>query len=329
MISVIEDINLWENFVDDNPFGMIYHKWAFLQIIQKYSGFKLVPYGIYKGEELVCLFPLFVKNKLGIRFAFSPPPRLSVPHMGVLLNREYSSLKQDRKESHLDMIVDEICNELKILSPTYTHISGTPYFLDIRPFKWNGFIAIPSYTYVVNLEDSLEKIWENLGRGCRKNIRKAKNLLSLEESKNPQKLYDMLNIRFGEISDRIPVQVNYFNDIINNFKDNVKIYYLYEGDSEIIGCLLISKFGDRFSLWSGNVKIAHSEGSNEYLNWELMRLAKAEGYKKFELTGANIRTLCQFKSKFNPSLEMSFDIYKKTYFGNLMEQLYRNLTKKG
>ena len=48
-ISIIDDSELWDRTVDQSPYGLLFHKWDFLKIAEKHTGWKLLPYGVYKG----------------------------------------------------------------------------------------------------------------------------------------------------------------------------------------------------------------------------------------------------------------------------------------
>jgi len=57
---------------------------------------------------------------------------------------------------------------------------------------------------------------------------------------------------------------------------------------------------------------ADAEGMypNDLLMWETIKWAADNGYKKYEMTWANTRNICRFKSKFNPYLTPYFSCEK-------------------
>lgn len=50
-VTMINDKDLWDRFVDESPYGLLFHKWDFLHIIEKHTGYQLLPYGVYKGNS--------------------------------------------------------------------------------------------------------------------------------------------------------------------------------------------------------------------------------------------------------------------------------------
>ena len=159
-VELIEDKKIWDKLVDESPHATLSHKWDFLKIIEKYSGYKLYTYGVYKGDYLLGIYPLFYRRKLGLRTIYSPP--MGALYLGFLVSNEFDELKQSKKESFLNSFLGEMENEIQMYAPDYTLIYTTPNFSDIRFYKWNNYTVSPEYTYSVNLNLSQEEMWNNL-----------------------------------------------------------------------------------------------------------------------------------------------------------------------
>jgi lipid II:glycine glycyltransferase (peptidoglycan interpeptide bridge formation enzyme) len=329
VVELIKDKELWDEFVDKSPYGLLFHKWDFLKIMEKYSDYKLLPYGIYKGETLICICPLFYKKIKGLKMVFSPPPQTGVPYLGFVMNSIYNTSKSRKKEGYLNIVADEINEEIKKISPNYVSISTVPNFLDIRPFKWNGYSVEISYTYAIDLEISLDNIWNNFEKDCRREIRNSdKFSLFLKQTDDINTFYNILKDRYNQQKLNFPfISPEYFKEIITIFPNNIKIYFLYD-DSNIIDITANYEYKNRIMFWKGWVNLQKNIHSSEYLTWEFIKEAKSNGYKKVEIQGANVKRLCHFKSKFNPFLEIFFNIYKKDALGKLAEWTYLNFLRK-
>jgi hypothetical protein len=166
-VEIIHDKALWDKFIDDSPHGLLFHRWDFLKIAEKHTGYKLLPYGVYLGEELVCIFPLFYKKTMGLKTLFSPPPKTAIPSLGLVMGAGYDGLRQRRKENYLNDVVDEMHKEITRLSPDYISIALVPRFIDVRPFKWNGYDIDVHFTYLIDLKKPIEYIFNNMERKCR------------------------------------------------------------------------------------------------------------------------------------------------------------------
>lgn len=328
-VRIITDKDLWDRFVDASPYGLLFHKWNYLKIIEKHTGYTLIPYGIYTGNELICIFPVFVKKLTGMTFVFSPPPMTGTPYMGFVMSPLYDSVKQRRKESYLNNAIDEISAEIKKLSPDYTSILSVPGFSDIRPFKWNEYGVDIKYSYTIDLTKLLDTIWSGFDDNCKKSIRQSEGYnLVLQETGDAQKFFDLMEMRYKDQGLNYPiVSAQYLGDLINAFPDNLKMYFLYN-NADIVGIELICKFKSRFILWMGESLINKEVPANYFLRWEFIKRAKEEGYRELEIEGANTKHLCANKSRFNPGLSRSFFIYKKGRLGSIAEWTYQNLVKK-
>lgn len=103
--NLITDEKLWDEFVDNSPYGMLFHKWRFLETMAEFTGYSFEPYGIYSGSTLIALFPMFSKSSFGFKTLFSPPPQTGVPYLGFIMGPEYNSLKQDKKKNNCLLLV--------------------------------------------------------------------------------------------------------------------------------------------------------------------------------------------------------------------------------
>lgn len=328
-VKIIEDKELWNKFVDESPYGLLFHKWDFLKIMEKHTKYKLLSYGIYKGNELIAIFPLFFRRYNGLKMMFSPPPQTGVPYLGFVMNHKYGISKQRRKESYLNIIVDDINEEINKISPNYVLISLIQNFLDVRQFKYNGYIADTNFTYCIDLRKSLDDIWKEFDEDCRRAIKKsAKHNFSLIQTYDVNTFYNIVSDRYGQQGLNFPIiSQKYLGEIVTIFSEHVKLYFLYDNDS-IIGITSHFEYKNKFIFWMGWVNLQKNLPTNEYIAWEFIKKAKTEGFVELEILGANTKRLCKFKSKFSPSLEMSFSLHKKDYVGKLAEWLYLNFIKK-
>jgi hypothetical protein len=328
-IELIEDRVSWDRFIEESPYGLIFHKWDFLKNIEKYLNYELNTYGFYEGSNLIGVLPLYNKKINGLKVIFSPPPKAAIPYLGLVMNKEYGTVSQKKKESFLNLCADEIGNEITKINPNYVSINTVPNFLDVRPFQWNNFSVDPGYTYIIDLTKSLDEIFDSFHRYLRKDIRHAENKggLKYEVGKDISIFYQMQKQRYEEQNLSDPVEnEKYVESQFKAYPDNLKAYYVCNDNGDALGAITTQEYKDRFMTWMGTTRSV--EHANEYLMWELIKLAKEKGYRKFELMGAGKRNLCQFKCKFNPSLEVSYSIQKKDTLGKLSEWAYINFVRK-
>jgi len=323
-IVPIDEKSVWDKFVDESPYAFLSHKWDFLKIAEKHSGYRLYTYGFYKGEELLGVYPLFCKRFNGFKMFFSPPPRRGIPYLGFLVSKEYDQLKQSKRESLLNQFLEETEVKIEEYSPDYMLVYTVPNFLDMRFFKWNDYQVAPDFTYVVNLNKSAEEIWGNFHKDLRRDIKHAESSgLDMRESTALSIFHERQEKRYKEKSANFSMDVNYLQDLCNAYPDNIHIYYVYDNGGQVVSASMSQEYKGRVLGWMGLAKsVGHA---NEFMIWKLMEDAKSKGFDKFEIAGANVRSQCQFKSRFNPSLEVCHHIYKKSRLGRAAEWAYANL----
>ncbi len=324
------DKKLWDKFVDSSPSGLLFHKWDFLKIIEKHTGYTFLPYGVYQGEELLCVFPLFYKNYYGLKMLFSPPPRICLPYLGFVMGPGYEDMKQRKKEHYLNSVVEAIDKEITRLSANYVSVLSAPTYFDARPFKWNKFDVDMNYTYTIDVDRELCEIWDGFSKDCRQRIKSVEKMnASMKESKDIDRFYSIMNSTYKDQGLNSPlISLDYLKDILAAFPDNIKIYYLYV-DDQITDAELVYSYKDSVKLWLGGMTIQKNiQGTQEYSTWELIKKAKSEGRKELEIVGANIKRLCEYQSKFNPSLSLFLSINRKSVQGGMAEFFYKNMIKK-
>ena len=333
-IEIINDNSVWDSFVDESPDRVIFHTWKFLKIVERYSGYTLLPFGIFekKKNKLICLFPLFYRKRMGMKFLFSQPPMSGIPFIGMLMNAEYYQLTQHQKENYLNTVVTDINSEIETLAPHYVSISLGRFVQDIRPFQWNGFDIGVEYTFDIDLNPPLDIIWNLFSAECRREIRSAERYNpTVKETNNPhdvEQFYAIMENRYQEQLLKFPLfGPDYLKEVLAAFPGVVKLYTLYNSQV-VINMSLNFEYNNRHIWWMGGVNLDRSIHSNEFLMWEFIKQAKVKGYDTFELGGADVQRLSRFKSKFNPRLKRHFYVYKKTMVGKFAEWTYINLLKK-
>ncbi len=329
-VSIIDNTDLWDRFVDESPHGTLFHKWKFLKILEKHSGFRLHPYGVYKGNELICIAPVFFKTYgPGLRMAFSPPPRAAVPNLGPVMSSTYSGLRQSKKENYLNAAIDDLAAELGKQAPDYTFISTPVGLDDARPFQWAGYDIAVHYTYVLDLGKPLDELWSGFSPDCKKNVKRCEKYdLSIRQTTDAETFFKIQNDRLGSKGLNAPISgAGYLKDVLEAFPDNVKMFFVYAGN-EIASVALHCEHNGSMMFWMGDINVRRDIPCNEHMMWEFIKDAKARGFREIEFEGASLRQLCQYKSKFNPVLKQHYYVMKKDLRGRAAEWAFKNLVAK-
>ncbi|HEY3272411.1 MAG TPA: GNAT family N-acetyltransferase [Methanocella sp.] len=325
-VRLIENGVLWDRFLDETPYGSIFHRWKMLKIVEKYCPFRFLPYGMYRSAELIGVFPLYFRSYRGMKLVFSPPPKSLLPYLGPVMGPTYRGLKQKRKETYLREAIDEIDAEIRKLAPNYVTLQTEPCFDDIRPFRSQKYHTDVSYDYIIDLTKPLEDVWAGFDSQCKKKIRHCEGRgLVMKPSDDVRAFYRIMNDSFESRGIRTIYNTGdpaCLREFLEAFPENLKMYFLYEGD-QIVGVNAITRYRNRTTGWQG----CATGHYNEFMLWELMKLEKSLGMQVFEITGADDDRLNPFKSKFNPGLGLRFYANKKDTLGTIAEWTFTNLIK--
>jgi len=321
-----KELEMWDEIVDSSTMGTIFHRLDWLRAAEEHTKSKLYPLIGYEGQEIVSLFPIFYKKRAFIKMAFSPPPKCAIPYMGPIFR--YLNDKQTKIETMHNNIVEKVRDFLiRDLRSDYILIKTSTHMLDVRAFLWESFQAHPNYTYMIPIDGNTETFFEGLKRQTRADIRNAEKQLKIKKGNIDDfgTLSEMIMDRYQQQGRIFGVSSAYLMRVYESFSDNIDIVDLVCNEEIIGGCVLL-KYRDIVSQWLGGVVPKKKiRGANELLHWWVIENYKEKGYKYYELMGANTKHLCGFKSKFNPVVNIYFNITKKNLKGRIAESIYNRL----
>ncbi len=329
-LELVKDKEIWDTFVDSSPHGLLFHKWDYIAITARHTGYTLLPCGIYKGDELVCLAPLYFRSAHGVKTLFSPPPMQAIiPYQGFILSGGFHAMKQSKREAIMDLVVSDLSAEIDAISPHYLSLTLVPGLTDIRQFLWRGYASNIRYTYTIDLAQPSAAIQGNFHYKLRSRIRKAeKASMDLVRSRDISVLYRSIAERFSQPDMNIPmISRRYFEELFRAYPDHIAAYYLYDREGALAGTVATQEY-KRFLLWMGTPRIEGAYAGNEYLQWLLVQHARAEGYQTFENIGANTPDLNFFKSRFCSGLEIYMEVTRRNMIGALAEWTYTSIINK-
>jgi lipid II:glycine glycyltransferase (peptidoglycan interpeptide bridge formation enzyme) len=220
----------------------------------------------------------------------------------------------------LNSFLGDIETEIRKYSPDYMLVYTVPNFPDMRFFKWNDYDVMPKYTYVVDLTRPLEEIWDNFHKDVKRCVKLANGYgLELRMSNDVSTLHERQERRYREKAANFSMEGEYLKEVFKAYPDNTKVYYVYNNRGEVVSGMNSQEYNGKFMLWMGIARA--KEHANEFLIWKVIEKARSEGFKKFEIAGADEKDLNQFKSRFSPSLETWYRISKTSLFGKAAESL--------
>lgn len=320
-IASVEDRQKWDDLIANSYGGTLFHTLKWLECVETHTTTKLlgniyqgvlIPLVAREGAVIVALLPLFLYSGPGVRVVKSGSYSDDTIYLGPVF-MESGSLKPEKlqiRTQHLQKALDNyLKNEIKA---QFVTIRFSPFNTDARPFIWDGYDVEPAHTYIYNLENGIDEIWQGFSSGVRNDIIKTqKSGVSVEqgEIEDAEFIYDKLGARGRTNSSKAFVL-----DVIRSFSpDNCSIFIARQNEKRLSGVIVLY-YGNYAYLWIGFPRI---EGvrtrANELLMWEVIKWAHSKGYHTLENSGADDITTFPFKRKFNPKLQPYFTIVGSSF----------------
>ena len=326
-------IKQWNDFVNFSTTGSIFHKTAWLEAAAEETNTELIQILGFWGENIFVALPIFIKKFMGLRFAFSPPPKCLIPAMGLVISTD--KLKQDTFEKKYFQAIDSIEKFIKSkLKVDYIRIVNSVELNDVRPFTWSNYTAIPNYTYFIDINKDEKILHENMKRQVKTDMRRAKKYTDLQLVDGDRKTYfeliQLVRDRYSVQKLNLAVSDTYFGKIYDEFfsKSQLMIKAI-ANENKILTGLILLKYKNKIQHWIGGVVPKEKYiGINELLHWTVIKENISKNVLWYDLVGANTRHLCRSKSKFNPGLQLYFTVEKGNLRGNIIKSLYSAISSK-
>ncbi|WP_411968994.1 lipid II:glycine glycyltransferase FemX [Haloferax sp. YSSS75] len=328
-----EDIDKWDDYVEQSPNGNLFHQYAALEVQAKHANAELYPLIGFKGQEVVGLFPVFNITKGPIQTVFSPPPELRVAYLGpALLNMGH--MKQRKRESRHHEFIDNcfewIQNEIR---PQYTHIRLDGTHDDLRAFTWNDFDISPSYTYHVDLTAGEEDVLMSFSSDARANIRNApEDSFTIEEGglEEIELIIEQVTDRYENQGISFRTSAEFVKDLYTNLPAGQIRPYTLRVDGDFVGGILVTDYKGMVSRWQGGVRtdIDVDIAVNDLLDWHVMSDAIERDRETYDLVGADNRRINRYKSKFNPSLVPFYSLERSEPGIGKLAHIYKSIRQR-
>ena len=328
-----DDAEEWDTIISKSPHSTIFHSWNWLKITANHTNMELFPLFGIKDNNLIGAFPLFFQKKGPLRMIFSPPPRVSIPYLGPIL-ADYDILKQEKREKIYINFQESVDNFIKNnLNVNYVSVSLPPDLNDPRPFTWSGYKVKPNYDYSVDTSIGINSLYKSLDYNKRTDLKKATEqgmIVEIGSKKEYEKILDLMDVRYAQQAKFLTVSSDYFLDVFEAYKNNMKIFTVIVGGEVVTGIICIN-YRDTLFGWFGNSKPKNriSPSPNHLLFWEIVRYASENGFKNYTIMGAagNERLHDFYAARFNPKLRIRYAAVNKTLLTGAFEKGYTDILK--
>jgi hypothetical protein len=308
-----KDIGIWDDFIARSSNGTIFHRIEWLKAAEEHSKMQLLPLAVYKGDNIVCLIPLFRQNKFGFKIILSPPNSCGIPFLGPVL--KIPATNRYNYERTFSDIIDHITHLIeKRIGFDYMRIINTPEIADMRPYSWKNYTVAPNYTYRFDLSKDTDDIYNTFHTSTRNAMKKALQNESICISKDRKYLYDILSLvakRYGDQNKKFGISENYFRNLMDSsVSDNIESIAVINNGRTVAGDITLTDRNNAYAWIGGVSREENIAGAGELILWEKIIEYKQRGFTEYDFVGANTRHICKHKAKFGARLVNYFAAHK-------------------
>jgi len=263
---------------------------------------------VYKNKSnmVEAIMPLPYKKKFG-KVVFVMPKQTQF--LGVWYDLKKNVLNHKRfsfEQKVIDYFIKRIPKFLMF------KIRFSPNFINSQPFNWSGFKQTNQYTYQLRNINNHVELFESFNNTLRRNIRKAKKIVKIEETEDLKTFYEINSLTFK----RQGVDIKYSFELVNKIDEYLKNIdrrkiLIAKDDKANIHAVLYMIFDKdiAYYLWGGANPEFRSSQAQNYLLWEAIKLA-SERVTVFDFEGSMIQNVALVYRKFNSIITPYYRISK-------------------
>lgn len=310
--------NVWDRFVDLSDEAWLWHRYDFQDTLCRWPNRQDMSFAVvnpHQGNKLVAIVPVHIISYgifrwMGLNYfdSFGGPAcasGLDPRYKRKLLSFIVGKMVEWANANH----AYEITVELPPMAPAFCG-DRCPV---VNPLLKLGFENTLSQTWVVDLQQEKEKIWENMEARTRGAIRKAINqkILVRQAIATDVDDYYTLHCETYRRTGATPHPKEYFEAIWSNFHaKGFSRIFIAEKEGKIIAADNFGVYKTSSIYWTGaSNRVGLSTQANSLLQWTAMQWMKENNIKFYEtgeafphVTDGKLKGLNDFKKSFGGDL---------------------------
>lgn len=283
--------------------GSVFSSREWLQLFDE----AIEPCGIFnKKDNMIGGFILYRMKRFGFTFYMNPP---YTPVVGPFLKIESQkplSIMNAWKDA-----LTAMSEFLETLPYSIIILYLAKEARDMQPFFWKDYKVIPQYTYLIELDQSIEVIHSNLSTNHKRNIKAAeKKQLEVNQITDLAIIKDLVMKSYEK--QKIKVHNDMLDKILFQFANehNSFAFAAFKNGSPVSASFFVHDKTTCYDLLNGNDHENKDAGAGVVTLWEAIKHAKQIGLKSFDFEGSMIPNIEQFYRGFGGRLTSFYSLNK-------------------
>jgi Acetyltransferase (GNAT) domain len=319
-INILTEDKYFDYKVLATEYGSVFNDLNWLKIFDK----KVSIFSINNNEgRIVGGFYVYTESIAGIKYVKCPPftPSNGLFFAGNTIN--IAKISGDQKN-----LINEVADFYNNNGFGLIRVSFPSFFTDFQPFIWRKYKVVPNYTYIIDLDKSIDDVLSSFSAEKRNEIKKVEkdNILITQETD-----YNIICCLIEESfkRNRIKYDDQILNRILLEFSNLSNSFAFVAKDEKGILAFSFCVHDKRtaYYLFGGSSYENKHTGAGSATLWECMKKAKMQGLQKFDFEGSmNPQIEHYFRgfggyltpyftiNKANILIELALTFFKREYF---------------
>ena len=270
----------WEAFVASHPKGNVFQTPQMFDVYQQTPGYVPQVIALEQDKQMVGLMMWVVMREKGLKARFSARSII-----------QGAPLAKDDKPEYIIALL-EAYEKLRDKSVIYTQVRNHFEMLTVNDaFQQCGYWFESHLNFIITL-DNEEDVWNRIGKGRIKQIKKAQKNGLYVDVYEPGQITDELIAQGYEVIRSVYQRAGLPLTDLEQIKATNKqkllvVFVVRNAEGEMLGCRFGLLYRDSIYGWyAGSFSQYYSLFPNDILIWETLRWGIRKGYKTFDYGGA-------------------------------------------
>jgi len=193
----------------------------------------------------------------------------------------------------------------------------------VLPVRWLGYEMEPRFTYRLTDLSDCDKLYQNLNKTAKKNIKYARNKVTISDQASPETMWKMLNKTYEAQNRRNPTPYERILRIIQTCEatGHGKYFEARDAEGNVHSCAYFV-YDEQvcYYLLGASDSQFRSSGAQSLILWEGIQFAAAHS-KIFDFEGSMVEGIENFFRQFGGVCTPYYAVSRRTFFSQLLQIL--------
>lgn len=267
-------------------------------------------YGVFNGDELMSTFFLYKIKLKRVFDAFTSP--FFTPSSGFIIKNEANTaFRYNNTNKKILILIAQFVRDLNV---SYVQLQMPDNIIDCQPFIWSGFAVTPKYSYLLDLSQPLDVIYDNINPKTRSShIQKAqKDGVEVIQTADYRIVRSMIVGTFGRQNKSF--YTKYIDKILFDFANQCNSYacVAYLNNIPLAAIFIVYDKARAYCLMSGFDDNNGHRGAGSLVHYAAIKHAKELGIPIFDFEGSMLKPIEVFYRNFGGKLVPKFVVTHKS-----------------